>query len=304
MAGSVKEELVALSRTAWTRLRERLDGLDDDEYLWEPVPGCWTIRPRDDGGAWRPDFSILPPDPPPFTTIAWRVAHITDILGQERNATWLGLEPEAPDDLTAEPTAARALGRLDRAHDRWERYLGADALTDDVLWEQVGPIGGQYAEMTRTAFVLHEIDELIHHGAEVGLLRDWYRALHARDGDDPLVSALLRADRAAIAAAVAHDPGAVARVRAEHPDLVARAAAGGRWDAVRLLVEHGFAVSAKQGRTALHDAAGAGDVGMVRFLVEHGADTTVRDDMFNVAPLGWARYFNRTDVIELLQGTV
>lgn len=299
MPGSVNVELADLSQTAWKRLRARLDGLDDDEYLWEPVPGCWTIRPRN-GDLWRPDFSVLPPDPPPFTTIAWRVAHITDILGQERNATWLGLEPEAPDDLTAEPTAARALDRLDVANDRWERYLGA--VTDEALGETVGPIGGPYADMTRAAFVLHELDELIHHGAEVGLLRDWYRALHAPDDDDPLVLALLRADQTAIAAAVADDPSAVDRIRAEHPDLVARAAAGGRWDAVRLLVDHGFDVSAARSRTALHDAAGAGDLEMVRFLTDHGADTTVRDDLFNVTPIGWARYFNRTEVIEYLKG--
>ena len=31
-------------------LRPRLDGLTDDEYFWEPVPGCWTLR-----HAWHPD---------------------------------------------------------------------------------------------------------------------------------------------------------------------------------------------------------------------------------------------------------
>jgi hypothetical protein len=24
--------------------RRRLDGLSDEEYRWEPVPGCWSIR--------------------------------------------------------------------------------------------------------------------------------------------------------------------------------------------------------------------------------------------------------------------
>ena len=38
------------------------------------------------------------------------------------------------------------------------------------------------------AFILHTIDELIHHAAEVELLRDLYRA--AQPGD-PVVSALL-----------------------------------------------------------------------------------------------------------------
>jgi hypothetical protein len=31
------------------QLRPRLDGLTDEEYLWEPVPGCWSIRGRTDG---------------------------------------------------------------------------------------------------------------------------------------------------------------------------------------------------------------------------------------------------------------
>lgn len=25
-------------------LPPRLDGLTDDEYFWEPVEGCWTVR--------------------------------------------------------------------------------------------------------------------------------------------------------------------------------------------------------------------------------------------------------------------
>ena len=29
-----------------SQLRPRLDGLTDDEYFWEPVAGCWSIRPR------------------------------------------------------------------------------------------------------------------------------------------------------------------------------------------------------------------------------------------------------------------
>jgi DinB superfamily/Ankyrin repeats (many copies) len=300
MTGPIKDELLALSREAWTRLRKRLDGLTDDEYLWEPFPGCWTIRPRE-GGVFRPDRSVMPPDPPPFTTIAWRIAHITDILAQERNATWLGLEPEAPDDLTAEPTADRALARLERANERWERYL--TEATDEALWRKLGPTAGPYADATGVGFVLHELDELIHHGAEVAVLRDWYRAVHAPadGGDPPLVAALLRGDRAMVEQAQATDPGALDRVRAEHPGLVARAGAEGRWGAVPLLVELGFDVNAKGDRTALHDAAGAGDLEMVRFLVESGADTTIRDDVFNVGPVGWARHLGRSDVMAYLR---
>ncbi|RSN53378.1 hypothetical protein [Actinomadura sp. WAC 06369] len=31
------------------RLRARLDGLTDDEYFREPVPGCWNLRPQGAG---------------------------------------------------------------------------------------------------------------------------------------------------------------------------------------------------------------------------------------------------------------
>jgi hypothetical protein len=40
----------------------------------------------------------------------------------------------------------------------------------------MGSVTRFYADSTRGAFVLHELDELIHHGAEVGVLRDLYRA--------------------------------------------------------------------------------------------------------------------------------
>ena len=167
----MRDECLALSREAFGRLRRRLDGLGDDEYFWEPAPDSWNVRPRDDG-TWWPDDAEPRPAHGPITTIAWRVAHITDILAQERNATWLGLAPVVPDDLSAEPTAAAAIERLDAptrsgssTSTRW---------TTPALWQRVGPVGGFFADATRVAFVLHEIDELIHHGAEVALLRDLY----------------------------------------------------------------------------------------------------------------------------------
>ena len=45
----------------------RVQGLTDDEYLWEPVTGCWSVRPRPDG-TWQADGPGVPePDPPPGT---------------------------------------------------------------------------------------------------------------------------------------------------------------------------------------------------------------------------------------------
>jgi hypothetical protein len=34
-------------------LRPRLEGLTDEEYLWEPVADCWSLRPRDTASPWK-----------------------------------------------------------------------------------------------------------------------------------------------------------------------------------------------------------------------------------------------------------
>jgi hypothetical protein len=40
------------------------------------------------------------------------------------------------------------------------------------LADRLGPVAGPYADSDKGAFVLHQIDEMIHHGAELALLRD------------------------------------------------------------------------------------------------------------------------------------
>ncbi len=45
MTASLAEQL---DRHWRTQLRPRLDGLTDDEYLWEPVSDCWSVRRRRD----------------------------------------------------------------------------------------------------------------------------------------------------------------------------------------------------------------------------------------------------------------
>ena len=38
----------ALLEEARPIIDENLAGLNDDEYMWEPVPGCWSIRLREE----------------------------------------------------------------------------------------------------------------------------------------------------------------------------------------------------------------------------------------------------------------
>ncbi|NUP60543.1 MAG: hypothetical protein HOW71_00015 [Nonomuraea sp.] len=294
---ALPENLLSLSDDAWNRLRARLGGLSDDEYLWEPVPGCWTIRPGEDGSPVA-DGSPLPPEPAPFTTIAWRLAHVIDLLQAERTATWFGQEPAPQDGQAVVPgSASEALPALEHAYDVWRRRLAS--VNADDLTRPLGAVAGPYAEHDGTAFALHILDEFIHHGAEVGVLRDLYLWQRPRD---PFVLACLRGDRAAVEAALARDPALLDRVRAGHPGLLTEAAAAQQPEAVRLLADLGFSVDVPSGsgRRPAHYAAGSGDVDTLRLLVARGADLTATDPQFGATPLGWAQWFGQSGAADYL----
>jgi len=71
------ELLLTQMDEVFARLRQRLDGLTDEEYFWEPVSGCWTVH-RDGAGSWVTDYAFPDPTPAPFTTLGWRLVHIAD----------------------------------------------------------------------------------------------------------------------------------------------------------------------------------------------------------------------------------
>lgn len=176
----MKPELVALSDHVWARTRGRLEGLSDDEYLWEPAPVCWSIRQQPDG-RWAADGLSATSEPARPTTIAWRLWHLIDMYGEDRAPRWLDVPPQGPavglDDPSGAPppiTADEALATLERAHDRWDAHLAL--VTEEQLAQPIGPVGRSYGGQARTAYVLHMLDEFIHHGAEIALLRDLWAA--------------------------------------------------------------------------------------------------------------------------------
>ena len=149
------------------QLRPRLAGLTDDEYFWQPVPDCWTVHP--DG---RIDFADPPPDPPPVTTIAWRLAHLIVGVLAVRVHSHFGGPPADYFSWDYAIDADTALAQLDDQYAAW--ITGVRGLSEEQLWRPCGPAEGPYADETMATLVLHINREMIHHGAEIALLRDLY----------------------------------------------------------------------------------------------------------------------------------
>jgi hypothetical protein len=156
----------------WGRqLRPRLDGLTDDEYFWEPATGCWTVHR--DGSV---DFAFPPPQPEPFTTIAWRMAHVIVGVLAMRNHAHFGGPPADYQSWSYAVDANTALTQLDDAYQRW--MTGVRSLTADGLGRPVGPSEGPWADRPMSELILHINREVIHHGAEIACLRDLYVHSH------------------------------------------------------------------------------------------------------------------------------
>jgi hypothetical protein len=162
------------------QLRPRLAGLTDEEYFWEPVPECWSVRPRGTSpepmaagsGQFTIDWAFPEPSPPPVTTIAWRLGHmIVGVLGY-RNASHFGGPQVDYETFPWAGTAEEALGQLDGAMDIWQ--AGVQSLAEAGLARPCGPAEGAFAHEPMAVLVLHINRELIHHGAEVALLRDLF----------------------------------------------------------------------------------------------------------------------------------
>ncbi|TLQ42217.1 DinB family protein [Streptomyces marianii] len=208
--------------------RVRLTGLGDDEYLWEPVPGSWSIRRRGEAmtpraygpGEWvldkgapdipaseyaevarqaaggmtiariAEDWSVgierveevlahtgtPEPDATPITTIAWRLGHLHSCFAGQWEWTF-GERRRMPEQLVAfTPSAGLALERFWALIDRWRDSVAA--LTDEQL-DTVGfsqyPYGSDPDEPFVSVMAGGNL-ELIHHMAEIALLRDPWRA--------------------------------------------------------------------------------------------------------------------------------
>ncbi|WP_093877329.1 DinB family protein [Streptomyces sp. TLI_105] len=160
--------------------------ITDAEYLWEPVPDCWSVRRHADGpgpratvlvgaGEWGRDTTPPPhPAPPPFTTIAWRLSHLSEMLALRADHT-NGSRSLTRDDFRACGDVATALPAFDAAAAAWrEALLSVDDKALDTVGHCTYPHGSD-PENPFLEIVWWVNQELLHHGAEIALLRDLHR---------------------------------------------------------------------------------------------------------------------------------
>lgn len=164
------------------QLRPRLEGLTDDEYHFSPAPDelTWGVRPKGTGtaemragaGDFTIDFAYPEPTPAPLTTIAWRIGHlVVGVLGARWHSHFGGPAYDYMTHVYA-GNATGGLEQLDRAYAGW--MDGVRGLDADALAAPVGPAEGPWADAPMATLVLHITREVIHHGAEISLLRDLY----------------------------------------------------------------------------------------------------------------------------------
>jgi hypothetical protein len=172
--------LDAVLAKSFDSLRWLLEDIGDDDCFWEPGDPCWSVRRREDAtvgwgtGAWVCEDRWPPPDPLPLTTIAWRMAHLAAWTDIYRNWTFedqtLGLldfdVPGTRDGLAAWLFAGQ------------DRFRAEVATLDDTQLGELRP--AHWGDLVPTHDLVSAIAvEHIHHGAEIGLLRDLRRG-HAR----------------------------------------------------------------------------------------------------------------------------
>jgi len=173
---SAADVLKSQLRYAWMNARWVLDDLDDEEYLWEPTPVCWSVRRRgrEVHGWGRGEFvcedAWPPPEPLPVTTIAWRVIHLAAWTDIYRHWTF-GDERPTLRDADVPGNASEGVSWLCDAQDRFMHAV--DALDDRSVFALRPAHWGESLPVVQ--LVMSMLTEHVHHIAEIGVLRDLRR---------------------------------------------------------------------------------------------------------------------------------
>jgi hypothetical protein len=155
--------------------------LTDDEFFWEPVPDCWSLRRRGEAtsptptgkGDWVLDGAERLPKPAPFTTIAWRMCHLC-VSPLFRYDYTFGSHSLTLDGIEWPATASAAVEFLRQAHMKWYEALQTvspeDALKVGLSQNPMGlDPNVRFIDLVAWTNI-----EFAHHAAEIACVRDLY----------------------------------------------------------------------------------------------------------------------------------
>jgi hypothetical protein len=189
-------EMYTLER-AWSDLSEH-------EFFWEPIPGSWSVRRRQKcrtpnpfgTGDWVADFDdglVRAADQgnavEPLTTIAWLFWHAGSMAGRAADLDFLGGSRSAESGWTTpylgdHPVFSSPSDAVATMRTGWRSFDRAlHASTDDQLeratrfWSYPGYPGSPAPGYQILTNLLNEIS---HHGTQICMLRDLYRAVQGR----------------------------------------------------------------------------------------------------------------------------
>ena len=202
MPGAAADAFLAVMyRIEYFTLSRVWDGLTDDELFWEPAPGAWNVRPRDEcdtahpygAGDWLADTQLPEPDPVPMATIAWLLWHMASMPERLTETELFGGEHTMASGWTSPylahhpifTTADDAMAALRRG---WAALRAAIEATSDAEFARTaarytysgerrpgllvaGPPGPVHPLSFFVAGTLVEVD---HHGTQICTLRDLY----------------------------------------------------------------------------------------------------------------------------------
>lgn len=158
----------------WALFEYHLERLEDEDFLWEPAPLCWTLHPGPDG-TWHPDWAETEPDPVPVPTIAWLTWHI---------AWWWGVALDhaagrPPRDRTAVVWPGPGKPTIEELRTLRTAWLAAlDRLTDTAALDATAPFPWPNDPSYTVADMLAWVNaELMKNVTEIGQVRLLRRAL-------------------------------------------------------------------------------------------------------------------------------
>jgi hypothetical protein len=182
-------EMFTLNR-AW-------NGLTDDELMWEPTDGAWSVRPVAESrtatpfvtGSWEADFdaglvtaAVEGNTVEPMTSIAWLFWHVGSMPGRAAELDFLGGEHTAASGWTspyieAHPIFTSAGEAVSAMRTGWRALDTAlRGATDEHLERPTAfwGYGGPGPMGTGAQIVASILNEVSHHGTQIGVLRDLY----------------------------------------------------------------------------------------------------------------------------------